>query len=139
MEATINSNRKIGVEIEVVAPIIGRGSNLDVQQLLAGILTRHGIPSVARSYSHEPVPSGCKLAIEHDTSLHDESRYQGLVWSKIEVKTCPSTWAEIEEMLPKALDIVAYVGARTNASCGLHVHHHLPEVLDRPEVVRNLS
>jgi Putative amidoligase enzyme len=31
------------------------------------------------------------------------------------------------------------LGARVNASCGLHVHHHLSEAEERPQVVRNLQ
>jgi len=37
------------------------------------------------------------------------------------------------------LEIIKYVGARINASCGLHVHHHLPEAEHKPQVVRNLQ
>ena len=139
MESAINSTRKIGIEIECVVPIIGSGDNRDVQTLLAEILSNHGIPSVARSYTHRDVPSGCKMAIEHDVSLRDESKYAGLRWSKIEAKTMPMTWGEIEETLPQALEIIRYCGARVNYSCGLHVHHHLPEVMEQPQVVRSLQ
>jgi len=72
-------------------------------------------------------------------SLQDESQYAGLRWSKIEVKTMPMTWAEVEATLPQALEIIRYCGARVNYSCGLHVHHHLPEVIDKPQVVRSLQ
>ncbi|MCK4658717.1 MAG: amidoligase family protein [Phycisphaerae bacterium] len=139
MEAIINPNRKIGIEIEVVVPIIGVGENRDVQRLLAEVLTNNGIQSSSRGYTRQPVPAGSKFAIEHDVSLRDESRYAGLRWSKIEAKTAPMTWDEIEQVLPPALDIIKYVGARANYSCGLHVHHHLPEAEQRPEVVRNLQ
>ena len=80
MESKI-TNRKIGIEIEVVLPIIGSGDNADVQRLLAEVLSNQGIRSVARSYTHRDVPAGCKLAIEHDVSLRDESKYAGLRWS----------------------------------------------------------
>ena len=139
MQASINHDRKIGIEIEVVVPIIGVGENRDVQRLIAEVLTNHGIQSFSRGYSHQPVPAGSKFAIEHDMSLRDESRYAGLRWSKIEAKTAPMTWDEIEQVLPPALDIIRYVGSRANYSCGLHVHHHLPEAEQRPEVVRNLQ
>jgi len=139
MQASINHDRKIGIEIEVVVPIIGVGENRDVQRLIAEVLTNHGIQSHSRGYTHQPVPSGCKIAVEHDVSLRDESRYAGLRWSKIEAKTAPMTWGEIERILPPALDIIRYVGARANYSCGLHVHHHLPEADKHPEVVRNLQ
>ena len=123
MESNI-TNRKIGIEIECVVPITGRGGNQDVQDLLADVLTNQGIRSVSRSYTHFPVPRGCKLASEHDISLQDESKYAGLRWSKVEVKTMPMTWTEVEEVLPNALEIIRYCGARVNYSCGLHVHHH---------------
>ena len=139
MESEINHNRKIGIEIEFVAPIIGRGTNRDVQELLAQVLSNDGIRSCSRGYTQQPLPPGCQLAVEHDASLHDESRYRGLSWSKIEVKTAPMLWDEVERVLPEALQIIGYVGARVNASCGLHVHHHLPEAMSRPQVVRNLQ
>ncbi len=138
MESKI-TNRLIGIEIECVVPIIGSGENSDVQRLLAQVLTNQGIRSIARSYTQQAVPSGCKLAVEHDMSLRDESKYAGLRWSKIEVKTVPMAWREVEEVLPQALEIICYCGARVNYSCGLHVHHHLPEVVERPEVVRSLQ
>ena len=138
MESNI-TNRLIGIEIECVVPIIGAGDNADVQRLIAEVLSNQGIRSVARSYTHQPVPTGCKLAIEHDVSLRDESKYAGLRWSKIEAKTMPMTWQEIEETLPRALEILRYCGARVNYSCGLHVHHHLPEVTETPQVVRSLQ
>ncbi|MFQ5501993.1 MAG: amidoligase family protein, partial [Phycisphaerae bacterium] len=138
MESKI-TNRLIGIEIECVLPIIGAGENSDVQRLLAEVLTHQGIRSVARGYTQRPVPSGCRLAIEHDTSLQDESKYSGLRWSKIEAKTMPMTWTQVAEVLPQALEIIRYCGARVNHSCGLHVHHHLPEAMERPQVVRSLQ
>jgi len=139
VESEINSTRKIGIEIEFVAPIIGRGNNHDVQELLAQVLTNHGIQSCSRGYTQNPLPRGYQLAVEHDASLHDESKYRGLSWSKLEVKTSPMLWDEVERVLPEALEIIQYLGARINASCGLHVHHHLPEAEDKPQVVRNLQ
>jgi len=138
VEATI-TNRLIGVEIEAVIPIIGAGQHQDVQQLLASVLSNHGLPAVARPYSHQPLPSGCLLVVEHDSSLRDESRFAGIRWAKIEIKTAPLPWPEIERILPPALEITNYLGARNNASTGLHVHVHLPEAVERPEVVRNLA
>lgn len=139
MEATINRQRKMGIEIECVLPIIGRGSNEDVQALLAEVLTNHGVRACSRGYTQRSVPRDCQLAIEHDTSIRDECRYRGLSWSKIEAKTAPMLWEEVERILPQALDIIRYCGARTNASCGLHVHHHLPEVKSRPQVAKSLQ
>lgn len=139
MQSQVNLNRKIGVAIEVVAPIIGTGNNRDVQDLLAQVLSNHGIPSCSRGYTQQPLSPGCRLAVEHDASLHDESKYRGIAWSKLEIKTAPMLWDEVEQVLPKALEIIQYIGARVNASCGLHVHHHLPEAENRPQVVRNLQ
>jgi Putative amidoligase enzyme len=139
VESNINPNRKIGIEIEFVAPIIGTGTNRDVQELIANVLTQSGIQAVSRGYSRHPLPRGVQIAVEHDASLQDESKYRGLSWSKLEVKTSPMLWDEVESVLPKTLDIIRYVGARVNASCGLHVHHHFPEAQERPEVVRNLQ
>ena len=139
VESEINSTRKIGIEIEFVAPIIGTGTNRDVQELLANVLTNSGIQSCSRGYTQNPLPRGYQLAVEHDASLHDESKYRGLSWSKLEVKTSPMLWDEVERVLPEALEIIQYLGARINASCGLHVHHHLPEAEDKPQVVRNLQ
>ena len=139
MQSLISETRNLGVEIECVVPIIGRGDNSDVQELLAQVLSNQGINAVARPYSHSPIPAGCKVVVEHDSSLRDESKYAGLRWSKIECKTAPLTYRELEQVLLPTLDVVNYFGARVNASCGLHVHHHLPEVLDRPQVVRSLQ
>ncbi len=139
MESIISHTRKIGIEIEVVVPIIGQGEGRDVQDLLARILSNHGMPAVSRGYTRHAIPTGCVFVVEHDTSLQDETRYQGLRWSKLEIKTAPMAWPELERILPSALDIIRYVGSRVNHSCGLHVHHHLPEVVDRPFVVRNLQ
>ncbi len=139
MQANINLQRKMGIEIEVVLPIIGTGDNRDVQNLLASVLTNHGIEAISRSYTQQPVPSRCKMAVEHDMSLQDESKYAGLRWSKIEAKTMAMTWTQVEETLPQALEIIRYCGARVNYSCGLHVHHHFPEVVERPQVVRSLQ
>jgi len=115
------------------------GENIRTQQLLADVLTREGISSVARGYSHDPIPSGCKMAIEHDSSLRDESRFSGLSWSKIEAKTAPMSFRELEQVLPHALEVINYFAPRLNASCGLHCHVHLEAVTSRPLVVRNLQ
>ena len=56
MESNINLNRKIGIEIEVVVPIIGRGENQDVQNLIAEVLTNQGIKAVSRSYTQRALP-----------------------------------------------------------------------------------
>jgi hypothetical protein len=133
------TDRRLGLEIEGLIPLVGLGSGRDVQNLLAQILTNHGISATARGYSREPIPPGYLLAIEHDSSIRDETRYQGLSWSKIEAKTSPMTYRELNEVLPTALDIINYIGARVNLSCGLHVHVSLAEVVERPLIARNLQ
>lgn len=112
--------------------------NFDVQQLMSSVLTAQGLRACARSYTHQPIPQGTLFAVEHDSSIRDEQRYAGISWAKVELKTAPLTWSDLARVLPPALDIVDYLGARTNVSTGLHVHHHLPEVVEHPEVVRNL-
>jgi len=44
----IITDRTIGLELELVIPIVGEGTNLDVQRLIADILTRQGISACAR-------------------------------------------------------------------------------------------
>lgn len=139
MEANINRDRKIGIEVEFVLPIVGNGSNIDVQRLVATVLSREGLPSVAREYSHAPVPEFTFFCIEHDGSLRDEQRFQGIRWAHLELKTAPMTWGELERILPKALEIVSYLGARCNPSTGFHVHHHLPEIIERPQISKSLQ
>ena len=90
MEATIDRQRKMGIEIECVLPIIGRGGNENVQSLLAQVLSDHGVRACSRTCTHRSLPRDCRLAIEHDTFIRDEIRYRGLSWSKIEVKTVPT-------------------------------------------------
>jgi hypothetical protein len=138
MESVV-TNRLIGIEIEVVLPIVGTGQNFDVQQLVADVLTAQGIRACPRAYSRQPIPEGCQVCVEHDSSIRDESRYAGIRWAKLEVKTKPMPWSDLERVLPPVLEILRYLGARVNESTGLHVHHHLPEVVERPEVVRNLQ
>lgn len=133
------SDRLIGVEIEVAVPIVGTGATSDVQTLMARILKNHGIPSHVRPYNRTPIPQGCDLAIECDSSIQGEQRYAGMSWSQIEIKTRPMNYADLQRVLPPALDIIRYLGARSTPSCGLHVHHNLPEAASHPKIVRNLQ
>src|SRR6478752_2100128 len=89
LKATVNDERWIGCEMECVCPIVGHGESRDVQELLANVLTQQGIRAIARGYTNSPLPEGCQVAVEHDSSLRDESRYPGVRWAKIEVKTAP--------------------------------------------------
>jgi hypothetical protein len=139
VEAAINPNRRIGVEVELVLPILGLGENLDVQRLVASVLTNQGLAAVARCYSRQPVPAGHLFCVEHDTSLRDESRYTGIRWAKIELKTAPLTWDRLQVVLPPALEVVRYLGGRCNVSTGFHVHHCAAEIREQPEFARNLQ
>ncbi len=138
LTAEVAKNRLEGVELEVTLPIVGTGSSSDVQLLLAQILSNHGFPSCARSYSRAPIPQGYNLSVEYDSSVQGERRYAGISWSQIEIKTRPMTFPKLANLLPPALEIIRYLGARVTPSCGFHVHHHLPDVVERPLIVRNL-
>ena len=135
------TDRNLGVEIEclILQTSLSPCENIQTQLLLAQTLSNHGISATARPYSRSPIPTGCQVVVEHDSSLRGESRYAGLSWSKIEVKTAPMTYRELERVLPATLDILNYFGARVNPSCGLHVHHEFRECLDRPQVVKSLQ
>ncbi|NLF78755.1 MAG: hypothetical protein GX573_23935 [Chloroflexi bacterium] len=132
------TDRRLGLEIECVVPVVGRGETRDVQELLVHLFRNQGMTAMARPYCHSAVPSGVDLCIEHDSSLRGEQRYSGIVWGQIEVKTRPAGFRELEQLLPPALNIIRYVGARITPSCGLHVHHDLPEAVEYPWIVRNL-
>jgi hypothetical protein len=138
MEATI-TDRLIGIEIETVCPVVGHGDNYEIQRLVADILTQQGLPSHARSYSHQPVPAGCVFCVEADSSLQGETRFQGIRWAHLELKNRPMTFAEVEQALPLALEILSYLGCRVNASTAVHVHHDFSQVVHRPETARNLA
>src|SRR4051812_35485254 len=121
--AELNLNRRMGAEYEMTLPLVGTGSGRDVQNCLASILTSNGVRAVARDYSHEPVPSGIDVCVERDGSICGETRYQGISWIPVEVKTRilagPTEW---EGIVPRTLDICRYMGARVNASTGHHLH-----------------
>jgi len=123
LTAELNRTRKIGTEYEMTVPLVGSGSGTDVQQTLARVLTANGIRSIARGYSHDPLPSGYDLAVEYDNSVQGESRWEGIHWFPIEVKTRILNGIDDWELVvPKMLEISRYMGARVNSSCGHHVH-----------------
>ncbi|HRY71327.1 MAG TPA: amidoligase family protein [Phycisphaerae bacterium] len=133
------TDRRMGLELEFVVPVIGTGETRDVQELLARILTNQGIPSHVRPYSHAMIPVGFDLCVEHDSSLTGDTRYSGITWAQVEVKTRPMTYPEVARVLPPALDVIRYLGARITTSCGFHVHHDLSEIVERPQIARNLQ
>ena len=137
--AELNPLRRIGAEFEMCVPLVGRGNGNDVQQTLADVLTANGIRAVARSYQHTPVPDGVDVAVEHDGTVRGESRYLGIAWHSVEVKTRilegVDDW---ERIVPAMLGICSYMGARVNRSCGHHVHVDFPEAREKPTVIRSL-
>lgn len=138
LEAELNRHRRIGVEHEFAIPRIGVGSRHEVQQEIANVMCANGIPAVARQYSHAPLPPGKVIAIEYDTSVRGESRWSGVTWIPIELKTKPLTLNEWEQLVPKALQIARYLGGRITASAGHHVHVDLPEIYQRPKTIRSI-
>src|SRR4051794_17854993 len=104
--AELNLNRRMGAEHEMTLPLVGTGSSHDVQSCVANVLTSNGIRAIARNYSHEPVPQGVDICVERDGSIRGETRYQGISWIPVEVKTRilsgPADW---EAIVPRTLDI----------------------------------
>jgi|GEM_PF-6597563 len=139
LSADLNRTRRLGVELEFALCQLGGGDQNDVRRMLAEILTSNGVPAIARGYSHAPVPHGVDICVEYDASVRGESRYQNLRWIPVEMKTrvlCGmDDW---ERVVPRAIAIVHYLGARVNASCGFHCHVELPEAAERPHCIRSL-
>ena len=124
----------------MTVPLIGVGSGIDVQRSLASVLHANGLRAVARPYCHSPVPAGIDFAVESDSSVAGETRYEGIAWFPVEIKTrILSGIDDWERVVPKMLDIARYMGARVNASTGHHIHLSLPEVIQRPKVIRSLT
>ncbi|MGC4033267.1 MAG: amidoligase family protein [Tepidisphaeraceae bacterium] len=139
LTAHLPAFRTIGAEFEMAVPCVGVGGGLDVQRTLATVLSANGVRALARPYCREPVPAGVDVTVEHDSSIRGETRYAGIVWHSVEIKTrVLNGIADWEEVVPKSLDIARYLGARVNATCGHHVHIGLPEVGMRPKVIRSL-
>lgn len=123
----------------MAVPIMGAGGGPDVQETIAGILSRNGIRACARSYSHAPVPAHCDVAVENDGSIVGEQRFQGVRWAQVEVKTrILNGMSDWELVVPKTLEILNYCGGRITASCGYHVHIGFPEFRHDPTIVRSL-
>lgn len=140
LRATINRTRLIGTEFEMTLPCVGTGNGMDVQRTLAAVLSANGIRAVARQYSHEPLPANADVAVEYDNSVQGETRYQGITWHSVEIKTrILNGIDDWERVVPKTLDIARYMGARVNQSTGHHVHLALPEVLTKPKMIRSLT
>jgi hypothetical protein len=140
LAAEINRTRRIGVEYEATVPLVGTGSGQDVQRTLAAVLTANGLRAVARGYSHDPLPPNTDLAVEYDSSVQGETRYHGVTWHAVEIKTrILNGIDDWERIVPPCLDIAKYMGARVNGSTGHHVHLSLPEAAERPKTIRSLT
>jgi hypothetical protein len=140
LSATLNRTRRIGCEYEMTVPLVGTGNGSDVQRTFASVLTANGVRAVARGYSHEPVPATADVCVEYDSSVQGETRYAGITWHSVEIKTrILNGIDDWERVVPKMLDIARYMGARVNQSTGHHVHVSLPEVVERPRVIRSLT
>ena len=139
LAADLNRSRCIGAEFEMTLPLVGTGSGADVQRTLAEVLSANGLPAVYRGYSQSPLPPGADLAVEYDSSVQGETEYRGISWHSVELKTrILNGYDDWERIVPRALAIAKYMGARVNASCGHHVHIAFPEVQDDPTVTRSL-
>ena len=137
--SSLNRSRKIGAEFEGYIILTGGTDPRAAQDSLAHALSQNGIPAIARGYSHEPLPHGCKAAVEYDSSIVPEQRYRGIRWAQIEVKTAKLEGIdEWEAVVPPMLELLRYAGLRVNASCGHHLHLSLDEVTDNPRCVRSL-
>ncbi len=139
LTAELNRSRRIGCEFEMTMPLVGSGSGSDIQHTLARVLSSNGLSAVSRSYSHSRLPSGADLAVEYDSSVTGESKFNGITWFPIEVKTrILNGIDDFEQIVPKTLEICRYMGARVNRSCGFHLHIELTEILTKPTVIKSL-
>ena len=68
------------------------------------------------------MPRNCDVAVESDSSIQGEQRFQGVRWAQVEIKTRILSGAEDwEAIVPRMLEVVRYCGGRITASCG---HYH---------------
>ena len=138
--AELNRTRRIGCEYEMTVPVVGSGGAVAVRQTLARVLSANGLAAIARDYTHAAVPDGYQICIESDSSVAGESRYHAIEWHSAELKTRPlNGLADWEAIVPKALCIVKYLGARVNRTTGHHIHLEILEINDRPKVIRNIA
>jgi hypothetical protein len=140
LTAELNKTRKIGIEIEAVLPDTSGAGRYEVQRRLADIFTANGLPSVAREYSHEPVPPGKVLCVEHDSSLVGHSDgWSGLSFHQLEIKTKPlNGFDEFLAVIPKMVKLGAFLNLQVNRSTGLHVHLDTAQEVRNPRFIRSL-
>ena len=101
-----NSNRTYGVEIEMSW---GRNSR-PTQQQVAAALRRAGLDASAEGYHHHTM-SGWKVV--SDASVSNGHELVSPILRGLDGK----------EQLKTAMQAVKAIGAETNPSCGVHVHH----------------
>jgi hypothetical protein len=131
--------RTMGAEFECAVPLVGQGTTMDVQRQIAGILTANGIRAGFRGYSHMPLPPETDIMVESDSSVHGESRWAGITWAALEVKTrILQGLAEYERIVPPTLEILRALNCKVNTSTGHHLHVGFYEVNSDARVIRSL-
>jgi len=135
--AELDRNRTIGVEHELYCPIVGGSGIADVQSMIAETLCANGVTAIRRNYSSAPLPAGADIAVEGDSSIRGTSEYRGVRYAPIEIKTRVMDCDTWEQVVPTVLRLVRHLGGRVNNTCGHHVHIGLPEVQERPAVIRS--
>ncbi len=128
----------MGVEHECFIPLLGATTAEDVRQTIANVLRANGISAVARAYTQAVLSPDIDIAVETDRSVEGRPAYHGIAVVPLEIKTRILTYDEWERIVPKTLSILRHLGADVNASCGHHIHIGVPEVLDRPPVLRSV-
>jgi hypothetical protein len=136
--AELNHSRKLGVEYEMTVPRVGSGNCGDVQSSIQQVLSSNGLTAVTRGYSQALLPPGVDLAVEHDSSVRGQSQWSGVTWFPIEIKTRILNLAEWEAIVPKTLEIAAYLGSRVNHTTGHHVHVGFEEIKADPRNLRSV-
>ena len=102
-----DSNRTYGIEIEMSW---GRGNRAPSQETVASALRRAGLDATAEGYTHS-VTSGWKVVSD------------GSVVNGHELVSPILRGLDGKEQLKTAMRAVKAIGATTDASCGVHVHH----------------
>ena len=138
LRAELNRYRRLGVEHECFVPLLGNLTGQEVRQTIAGVLRANGIRAVAREYDRSTLPSDIDVAVETDRSVQGVFAFRDVRFAALEVKTRILTYDEWERVVPKTLGILKCLGADVNSSCGHHVHIGLPEVRQRPSIIRSL-